>query len=93
MVLSIGIERTAGPYAPPDFLSNLVALASFMRLFSLKGARAALSGAAWQEIRVRFGLDDKLEGRWALFRSDASGVNCRSLGCARDDNGEGGASI
>jgi hypothetical protein len=30
----------------------LVALANFMRLSLLKGARAASSSAAWQEIRV-----------------------------------------
>ena len=39
--------------AAPDFLSNLVALAIFMRLSLLKGAHAVLSSAAWQEIRVR----------------------------------------
>jgi hypothetical protein len=33
---------------PPDFLWNLVALANFMRLSSLKGARAASSSAARQ---------------------------------------------
>jgi hypothetical protein len=33
----------------------LVALANFMRLSLLKGAHAALSYAAWQEIRVRSG--------------------------------------
>src|SRR6202046_378629 len=36
----------------PDFLWNLVALANFMRLSLLKGAPAASSSAAWQEIRV-----------------------------------------
>jgi hypothetical protein len=30
-----------------------------MRLSLEKGARAALSSAAWQEIRVRYGRDDK----------------------------------
>src|SRR3984885_9561331 len=40
------------PSPPPDFLWNLVALANFMRLSVLKGARAASSSAAWQEIRV-----------------------------------------
>ena len=33
-----------------------------MRLSSKKGAHLALSSAAWQEIRVRFGRDDKGEG-------------------------------
>src|ERR1700684_3760618 len=40
------------PSPPPDFLWNLVAWANFMRLSLLKGARAASSSAAWQEIRV-----------------------------------------
>jgi hypothetical protein len=48
--------------ATPDFLWNLVALVHFMRPFLRKGAHAALSGGAWQEIRVRFGRDDKGEG-------------------------------
>ena len=39
------------PSPSPDFLWNLVALAYLMRLSLLKGARAASSGAAWQEIR------------------------------------------
>jgi hypothetical protein len=43
----------AGNPGPPDFLWNLVALANFMRLSLLKGARAASSSAARQEIRVR----------------------------------------
>jgi hypothetical protein len=38
---------------PPDFLWNLVALGNFMRLSLQKGAPAASSSAAWQEIRVR----------------------------------------
>jgi hypothetical protein len=49
------VRRTADPSASPDFLWNLVALANFMRLSLLKGAHAALSYAAWQEIRVRSG--------------------------------------
>jgi hypothetical protein len=48
-------------FAPPDFLWNLVALSRFMRLSLRKGAHADLSSAAWQEIRVRFGRDDKVE--------------------------------
>ena len=35
---------------------------SFMRLSLMKAAHVALSGAAKQEIRVRFGRDDKGEG-------------------------------
>jgi hypothetical protein len=41
----------------------LVALASTMRLSLRKGAHAGLSSAAWQEIRVRSGLNDKCLGR------------------------------
>jgi hypothetical protein len=37
---------------PLGFLWNLVASANFMRLSSWKGAHAAFSSAAWQEIRV-----------------------------------------
>src|ERR1700733_10617112 len=44
--------RDPSPSPFPDFLWNLVALANFMRLSLLKGARAASSSAAWQEIRV-----------------------------------------
>jgi hypothetical protein len=49
-------------FAPPDFLRRLVALANFMRLSLRKGAQTALSSAAWQEIRVRFGRDDNSVG-------------------------------
>jgi hypothetical protein len=35
-----------------------VALANITRLSLKKGAHAVLSGAAWQEIRVRSGRDD-----------------------------------
>jgi hypothetical protein len=78
-------------YATPDFLWNLVALANVMRLSSRKGAQAALSSAAWQEIRVRSGRDDKFV--FATHLSGEGRVNCRSLGFARDDKGKGGASI
>jgi hypothetical protein len=37
----------------------LVALANFMRLSLMKAARVVASCAAWQEIRVRSGRDDK----------------------------------
>jgi len=46
-------------FAPPDFLLNLVGSASFMRLSLRKAAHAALSTAAQQEIRVRYGREDK----------------------------------
>jgi len=45
--------------APPDFLSNFVGSASFLRLSLRKAAHADLSTAARQEIRVRSGRDDK----------------------------------
>ena len=51
--LKRGCENSDYPAPNPDFLWNLVALMNFMRLSLLKGARAASSGAAWQEIRVR----------------------------------------
>ena len=51
-------NRRSLHFAAPDFLWNLGASASFMRLSLLKGALVALSSVAWQEIRVRFGRDD-----------------------------------
>ena len=47
------------PLRSPDFLFNLVALMNFMCLSLRRGAHVDMSGAAWQEIRVRFGRDDK----------------------------------
>jgi hypothetical protein len=44
----------------------LVALMSFLRLSLMKAAHVALSGAAKQEIRVRFGRDDKGEGEASM---------------------------
>jgi hypothetical protein len=43
-----------------------MALANFMRLSLRKAAYVALSGAAKQEIRVRFGRDDKGEGEASM---------------------------
>ena len=51
-------NRRSLRYATPDFLLRLVALMSFMRLSLTKAAHVALSGAAKQEIRVRFARDD-----------------------------------
>jgi hypothetical protein len=42
----------------------LVALAIFMRLSLTKAAHVAASSAAWQEIRVRSGRDDKFVEPW-----------------------------
>ena len=47
-------------YATPDFLSNLVALANFMRLSLLKAARVAVGECRVAGIRVRSGRDDKV---------------------------------
>jgi hypothetical protein len=65
------MERTTGPSTtlPPDFLLNLVASVNFMRLSLGRGAHVVLSSAAWQEIRLRFGRDDKGE-RGALLCID-----------------------
>jgi hypothetical protein len=52
------IHKVSQPYragladVPPDFLLRFMALMHFMRLSLRKGAHAALSSAAWQEIRV-----------------------------------------
>jgi hypothetical protein len=48
-------EQQVNPLRSKDFLWNLVASADLMRLSLRKGAHAVLSGAAWQEIRLRFG--------------------------------------
>jgi len=53
-----GAHRRSLRSATPDFLLTLVALVRFMRPSLRKGAHAALSSAAWQEIRVRSGRDD-----------------------------------
>jgi hypothetical protein len=50
------------PYATPQFLSRLVALANFVRLSLRKAAYVALGGVVMWEIRVRFGRDDKFKG-------------------------------
>jgi hypothetical protein len=60
-----GAHRRSRRYAPPDFLWNLVALVHFMRPSLRKGAHAALSGAAWQKIRVRSGRDNN--SSWKLY--------------------------
>jgi hypothetical protein len=39
-------------FAPPYFLSGLVASANFMHLSLRKGAHGDLSSAVWQEIRI-----------------------------------------
>jgi phosphatidylserine/phosphatidylglycerophosphate/cardiolipin synthase-like enzyme len=58
--LALDKNRQSLHCATPDFLLNSVGSASFMRLSSRKAAHAALSTAAQQEIRVRFGRDDKV---------------------------------
>jgi hypothetical protein len=75
-------------FATPDFLLDLVALLQFMRPSLRKGAYAALSSAAWQEIRVRFGRDDKGESgapseKW-LVAGETAGPSA-TLRFGRDD--------
>src|ERR1700735_586923 len=53
-----GAHRRSLHYATPDFLLILAALMHFMRPSLRKGSHAAMSSAAWQEIRVRSGRDD-----------------------------------
>ena len=55
--------RTAGPSARfPGFPVEVGGAANSMRLSLKKGAHAALSGVARQEIGSRFGRDDKGKG-------------------------------
>jgi hypothetical protein len=53
------VNRRSLHYATADFLWKLVALVNIMRLSLKKGAHAVLSDAAWHDIRVRSGRDDK----------------------------------
>jgi hypothetical protein len=77
------LNRRSLHSATPDFLLGLVALANFMRLSLLKAAYVAIVNAARQEIRYALSKNISKKGP----------RNCRSLGCARDDKGEGDASI
>jgi hypothetical protein len=61
-----------------------------MRLSLLKAAIAVISSAAWQEIRVRSGRDDKSV---CTAQRSSQGENCRSLGFARDDRGKANGSM
>jgi hypothetical protein len=78
------INRRSLHCATPDFLWNFVASANFMRLSLRRGAFAVLSSAAWQEIRVRCGRDDKfvakteLSQRIVAFKIDLSSRPKRS---------------
>jgi hypothetical protein len=47
--------RTAGPSAPPDFLSKTVTSVDFMRLSLRRAAYVAAVRAVKQEIRLRSG--------------------------------------
>jgi hypothetical protein len=65
----------------------LVALADIMRLSLKKGAHSALSSAAWQEIRVRSGRDDKGEGGASMESGLEQKAFFITLGCSgQDDN-------
>ena len=80
----LGSRLAAGP--PPDFLWDLVAPVSFMRLSSWKGAHAVLSSAAWQEIRVR------ASHPWR-FCAVIPPLTCHRKSAPRDDKGEGSAHL
>src|ERR1700734_1362159 len=78
----------------PDFLWNLVALANLMRLSLLKGARAASSSAAWQEIRVPGWADVLSTGppglsSMAIFAVSILSQLATGKPTARDDKGGG----
>jgi hypothetical protein len=51
--IALASRQTTHGHHSPDFLWNLVALAHFILLSLTKAAHAAMSSAAWQEIRVR----------------------------------------
>jgi hypothetical protein len=48
---------------PPDFLFSVVALMEFVRLSLRRSASVVVAGSAREEIRVRFGRDDKFVAR------------------------------
>jgi hypothetical protein len=61
-----------------------VASANFMRLSLRRGAFAVLCSAAWQEIRVRSGRDDKFVVRAELSRRIvAFKITCHPTGAQR----------
>jgi hypothetical protein len=64
------------PLRYPGFPFELSALVHFMRLSLRRVAHAGVSGAAWQEIRVRFGRDDKFVAQEAFVVR--AGLNSRS---------------
>jgi hypothetical protein len=47
------------PLRYPGFPVEVGGLRDFMRLSLMKAAHVVVSGAAWQEIRIRSGRDDK----------------------------------
>jgi hypothetical protein len=69
-------NRRSLHFAPPDFLWNLMASARSMRLSSRKGAYAASSSAARQEVRVRSGRDDNSVAKTGVLHNRAV-VNSR----------------
>jgi hypothetical protein len=51
-----------------------------MRLSLRKAAHAAMSSAAWQEIRVRSGRDDNSVGPWTTLHPTAfEAVSCKKF--------------
>jgi hypothetical protein len=71
-------EQQVPPLRSPDFLLDLAALLHFMRPSLRKGAYAALSSAAWQEIRVRSGRDLLLYLSFSQFCTKKSGRSQRN---------------
>ncbi len=66
------VERTVAPLRSPGFPVELDGVGELHAPFSTERRTLALSSAAWQEIRVRSGRDDKFIAPERL--------NCRSLG-------------
>ena len=53
------VKLQVPPLRYPGFPVELGGVAELHAAFFTKAAHAAMSSAAWQEIRVRFGRDDK----------------------------------
>src|ERR1700727_2591326 len=80
----MGRNRRSLHYAPPDFLSRVVALFHGMRLSVERAAHVVVAGIARYEIRVR-SVETHFQGRTA----DTADLST-TLRSGRDDKGEGG---
>jgi hypothetical protein len=87
--------RTEGRTADPSTTLPRISCGTWWRWYTScafplqKGAHAALSNAAWQEIRVRFGRDDKGEGSSSIRSRIVDGRTAgpsTTLRSGRDDN-------